>query len=209
MYTAKTPRIVKALYRDLVWKISTPDPVLFLTFDDGPVPEVTPKVLEILKQYNAKATFFCIGDNVKKHPEIYRQILEEGHRTGNHSFNHLNGWKTKNAVYYRNIFKCSEEVNSALFRPPYGKITRSQSAKLKNRFSIIMWDVLSGDFDRSATKEKCLQNVIQSASPGSIIVFHDSIKAADKMLYALPKVLSHYSSIGFSFPALPERIPVK
>lgn len=196
------------MYRDLVWKISTPDPVLFLTFDDGPVPEVTPQVLSILKAYNAKATFFCIGDNVNKHPEIYKDILKEGHTVGNHSYNHLNGWKTKNPVYFRNVMKCSEKVESKLFRPPYGKITRSQSAKLKRNFSIIMWDVLSGDFDSEITKEKCLKNVIQSAQNGSIIVFHDSIKAADKMLFALPEALKYFSEKGFSFRALtPDYLP--
>lgn len=190
------------MYRDLVWKIPTSDPVLFLTFDDGPVPGVTPEVLLILKKYNAKATFFCIGENVEKHPGIYQEIIDNGHKTGNHTYNHLNGWKTKNPVYFRNVLKCTTKVDSLLFRPPYGKITRSQSAKLKRKFSIIMWDVLSGDFDPEITKEKCLKNVIQSAQPGSIIVFHDSIKAADKMLFALPKVLDYYSEKGFSFQPL-------
>lgn len=193
------------MYRDLVWKISTPDPVLFLTFDDGPIPEITPRALSILKEYNAKATFFCIGDNVDKHPEIFNQLLDEGHAIGNHSQNHLNGWKTKNPAYFRNILKCDKKVNSKLFRPPYGKITRSQSEKLKKKFSIIMWDVLSGDFDPKITKEKCLNNVIHSVQNGSIIVFHDSQKAAEKMLFALPKVLDHFSKKGYSFLPITKR----
>jgi len=164
--------------------------------------------LSILKEYNAKATFFCIGNNVQKNPEIFRQIIDEGHSVGNHSQNHLNGWRTKNPVYFRNVMKCAEEVDSKLFRPPYGKITRSQSAKLKRKFSIIMWDVLSGDFDPEISREKCLQNVIQSAQSGSIIVFHDSIKAADKMLFALPEVLRYFSSKGFSFRPLNQNNPV-
>lgn len=187
------------MYHDLEWKISTPGRDLFITFDDGPIPDITPEVLTILKQYEAKATFFCIGDNVRKHPEVFQQVNAAGHSIGNHTYHHLNGWKTPLNEYLRNTLMCSQLVRSALFRPPYGRITRQQARVLRNRYRIIMWDVLSGDFDHSISYEKCLQNVIGNAQEGSVIVFHDSQKAADRMLYALPRVLEHFSEKGFRF----------
>lgn len=199
MYTARTPKLVKALYHDLEWEIPGTDRGIFLTFDDGPIPEITPQVLEILDRYHAQATFFCIGDNVRKHPDIYTQLIAKGHAVGNHSYNHLKGWKTENELYFENVARCAKLVDSKLFRPPYGKITRSQSKILKAQYRIIMWSVLSGDFDPSISKEKCLENVIRNTKTGSVIVFHDSLKAAEKMLYALPKVLSHFSERGFKF----------
>jgi len=191
------------LYQDLEWSIPVSGPELFITFDDGPIPEITPRVLEILKAYNAKATFFCIGENVRKHPEIYRQILEEGHRTGNHTQHHINGWKTNKINYLRQSLLCSHYVQSDLFRPPYGRISRAQAKALKSRFRIIMWDVLSMDYDKRISREKCLDNVVKNAGPGSIIVFHDSHKAADNMLHALPAMLDHFSKKGFRFNAIP------
>ncbi len=192
--------------------MSRTDPNLFLTFDDGPIPEVTPQILSILKKYNAKATFFCIGENVKKHPEIFRQILEHGHSVGNHTYNHLNGWKTSNDDYFENILKCDEALKfefrisksafSNLFRPPYGRIKLSQVRKIKKKFRVIMWDVLSEDYNKEISGEKCFQNVVSSASNGSIIVFHDSEKARERVLYALPKVMEHFSKLSFSFKAI-------
>jgi peptidoglycan-N-acetylglucosamine deacetylase len=202
MYTIKPPKIVKALYHELEWRINTNKPEIFLSFDDGPVPEITPAVLKILNEYNAKATFFCIGHNVDKYPGIYKSILEDGHTTGNHTYNHLNGWKTPRFTYLRNTLQCAELVKTSLFRPPYGKISRAQARAIRSRYRVIMWDVLSGDFDKNITKEKCLHNVIANTSAGSIIVFHDSYKAADKVLYALPRVLEYFSNKGFSFRSI-------
>lgn len=202
MYTAKTPHIVKALYHDLEWKISTPGRDLFITFDDGPIPEVTPEVLKILHQFRAKATFFCIGDNVRKHPDVFQEVKQNGHAIGNHTYHHLNGWKTPLREYLRNTLQCDELVRSKLFRPPYGRITRQQARVLRSRYRIIMWDVLSADFDQSISYDRCLQNVLNHAEAGSVVVFHDSLKAADRMLYALPRVLEHFSEKGFSFRSL-------
>lgn len=187
----------------MVWSLPSETPSIFLTFDDGPNPEVTPIVCSLLDKYNAKATFFCVGDNVKKYPKIYQQVIDAGHSIGNHTFNHLNGWKTKNRPYYKNILKASEWIDSKLFRPPYGKITRIQSRAIRSKYDIIMWDVLSGDFDPKINGQKCAANVINNASEGSIIVMHDSIKAAHTMLDALPKILDHFSSLNYCFRALP------
>lgn len=173
---------------------------LYLTFDDGPIPEVTPWVLETLSQYAGKATFFCIGDNVRKHPAIYQRIREEGHAVGNHTFNHLNGWKTSRDAYLENVGKCAELVDSSLFRPPYGRIRRKQAQRLvaaDNRYRIIMWDVLSGDFDTGLSPEKCLRNVLKHTENGSIVVFHDSLKAERRLRYVLPRALQYWQEKEF------------
>jgi len=214
LYTAKTPKLAKWLFPSLVWEFSGTTKQLFLTFDDGPIPEVTPWVLEQLAIYNAKATFFCIGDNVQKHPEIFEQLVENGHAIGNHTQQHINGWKVSKDMYISNTIAAKEtiennlkneaEVTSLLFRPPYGKITPQLSKRIqKLGYKIIMWDVLSGDFDKDLSPEKCLSNVIDNTKTGSIIVFHDSLKAFDKLQYALPKVLKHFHELGYTF----ERIP--
>jgi peptidoglycan/xylan/chitin deacetylase (PgdA/CDA1 family) len=204
--------VLKKLFGSLVWRIPTNDPVLFLTFDDGPIPEITPWVLELLKQYQAKATFFCIGDNVRKHPDIYKQVIEQGHVIGNHTFHHLNGWTTGNKKYFDDIDKCASLLKkqasasnnvSDLFRPPYGKIRPTQLARLKKQYRIIMWDVLSKDYDTSLSGEQCIQRVVKQAKPGSIIVFHDSLKAAPRLKIALPKVLSYFNEKGYRFLDLP------
>ncbi|HYG50590.1 MAG TPA: polysaccharide deacetylase family protein [Flavobacteriales bacterium] len=189
MYVSKTPAVVKALYSSLVWNMPRHTNNVYLTFDDGPHPQITADVLTQLEQYNAKASFFCIGNNILKFPEVFKQVAAKGHAIGNHTFNHVNGWKTANRDYYRNILKCQELMQTKLFRPPYGKITREQTRVVSTRFDIIMWDVLAGDFDLRVNGEKCLDNVIKNIRPGSIVVFHDSEKAAEKMLYALPRVL--------------------
>jgi peptidoglycan/xylan/chitin deacetylase (PgdA/CDA1 family) len=207
MYLVKTPRLIQNLFPNYTWNIKTEDKVLYLTFDDGPIPEITPWVLDQLAQYNAKATFFCVGENVEKHPSVFQQVLSAGHAVGNHTFNHLSGWGTDNIPFFHNIRHCAHLVNSTLFRPPYGRLTPAQTQFLTRHYRIVMWDVLSGDFDQNLSKETVLQNVINSAKAGSIIVFHDSLKAADKMQYALPKVLEYFSQRGYRFEALKGVIP--
>ena len=184
---------------------------IYLTFDDGPTPEVTEWVLDVLKNHDIKATFFCIGNNIEKHPELFKKVQSEGHTIANHTFNHLNGWHTQNAAYLENITATEKAIlahsenpgQTTLFRPPYGKIKRAQVNEVRKRgYRIIMWDVLSADFDRSITPQKCLDNVIQNTREGSVIIFHDSIKAFPNMEYALPKAIEYLKGKGFKFEAL-------
>ena len=209
MYLVHTPQYVQALFPGLTWKMQTDHKSIYLTFDDGPIPEVTPWVLETLAKYNAKATFFCVGDNVKKYPGIYEQVVEGGHTVGNHTLNHLSGWSTENISYFHNIRHCARIVQSGLFRPPYGKLRPSQIQFLQRHYQIIMWDVLSADFDKDITPEACFQNVIQNAEQGSIVVFHDSLKAETNLRYALPLVLEYFSKQGYTFSALKNDEPVR
>jgi peptidoglycan/xylan/chitin deacetylase (PgdA/CDA1 family) len=205
-YRVKSPWILRdILYRKLVWRMPTDDkPAVYLTFDDGPHPIATPFVLDTLKGYNAKATFFCIGKNVDEQPEIYRNIQEQGHTIGNHTQNHLNGWKTDNDNYIKNVDIAARKIKSNLFRPPYGRITRGQIKALRNKpYIIYMWDVLSGDFDTNLTPEQCLKNVLNNIEPGSIIVFHDSEKAWPRMCYALPEVLKYCTEKNWQLRSLP------
>ena len=202
MYFVKTPWWLKRLYPGLTWDIASKNKDLFLTFDDGPHPVATPFVLDVLKQYNAKATFFCIGKNIVQYPEIYDRICKEGHRIGNHTYDHLNGWKTRDDVYYKNVLQAKEVIESDLFRPPYGRITKAQVRQISPLFKIIMWDVLSGDFDVDLSTEKSLQYVTRKSKPGSIIVFHDSEKAFRILQYVLPEVLQFFKDKGYSFKAI-------
>jgi len=205
MYLIKTPFWLRWLYPGLVWRKISAKPVIYLTFDDGPIPEVTPFVLSVLERYDAKATFFCIGDNIRKHPGIFQKLIEGGHAIGNHTFNHLKGWKTKDEVYLENFKLCDNLTKSKLFRPPYGRIKRSQVSKLKDEFSglqIVMWDVLSGDFDLNLSPDKCLKNVLKATEAGSIVVFHDSLKACERLEYVLPRALEFWKKKGYSFEAL-------
>ena len=201
-YFVKTPRWLMKWYPSCIWKMPIQEKVIYLTFDDGPHSVATPFVLDTLKRFGAKATFFCIGKNVLAQPAIYHRIIAEGHAVGNHTFNHLNGWKTADAIYMENIVKAKQYIDASLFRPPYGKITPFQLkllAKKNFKLTPVMWSVLSGDFDVKCTKESCLQNVLKSAHNGSIIVFHDSEKAYDKMKYALPKLLEYFQLKEFRF----------
>ncbi|HTI61206.1 polysaccharide deacetylase family protein [Mucilaginibacter sp.] len=205
MYLVKTPWLLKRLYPSLLWNNSRSSTCIYVTFDDGPIPIVTPFVLNILKQYQAKATFFCIGDNVKKHPDIFEQVKNAGHAIGNHTFNHLKGWKTDDRTYLDNFLKADELAGSNLFRPPYGRIKRSQIKLLREAkpgLKIVMWDVLSGDFDINLSPEDCLRNVLKYTQPGSIIVFHDSLKAFDRLQYVLPKSMEEWSRRGWEFGSL-------
>jgi len=206
-YLVKTPWILKKIYPDYLWSIDTKEKALYLSFDDGPHPMATPFVLQQLKRYDALATFFCIGKNVVTHHEIYKQILDEGHAVGNHTFNHLNGWKTKDDIYLKDVANASHYIDSNLFRPCYGRITSFQAKNLKpvmkgQQPTIVMWDVLSADFDESLTPENCLANVILKSEPGSIVVFHDSEKAFPRLEYALPRVLNYFAGKGYSFKSL-------
>ncbi|MCC9137503.1 polysaccharide deacetylase family protein [Pontibacter silvestris] len=185
---------------------------LFLTFDDGPIPEVTPWVLEQLEKYQAKATFFCVGDNLVKHPEVAQLVLEAGHKLANHTQNHLKGWQTELQKYVQNVEICQQQlqnifpsaslVKKKLFRPPYGRISKQQAAQLRDKYELIMWDVLTNDYDASLSPEKCLKKSIRYTQSGSIIVFHDSLKAKRNMMYALPRFLEHFTSLGYSFETL-------
>jgi peptidoglycan/xylan/chitin deacetylase (PgdA/CDA1 family) len=182
--------------------MSVREKALYLTFDDGPIEHVTPWVLDTLKKFDVKATFFCVGDNVRKNRDIYSRILDEGHAVGNHTYNHVNGWKTDTHSYFENIGLCAQEVSSRLFRPPYGRLKRQQYESIVNHYRIVMWDVLSGDFDAATSEEKCLQNVIRYSRNGSIIVFHDSVKAERNMKYALPRTIEYFLDKDYSFRKL-------
>lgn len=202
MFLPKSPKIIKALYSQLTWEIPNTENKIYLTFDDGPTPEITGWTLDVLKQFNVKATFFCLGQNVEKYPKIYQRILDEGHAVGNHSYSHPSGWKTNDVDYFDDVEKSQKLINSKLFRPPYGRITKSQAKQLKEQYNIIMWSVLSGDFDVKTTPEKCLDNVLKNTESGAIIVFHDSEKAAPNLKYALPKVIENLLDKGFVFEKL-------
>jgi peptidoglycan/xylan/chitin deacetylase (PgdA/CDA1 family) len=202
MYLVRTPSIIKPVAKDFIWNIPTTEKVIYLTFDDGPTPGVTDQALDLLLQYSAKATFFCLGKNVASNPELYQRIKEEGHTIGNHSWDHPDGWKTHDISYYKNVIRADQIIESSFFRPPYGRIKLNQAKVLKKRFQLIMWTVLSADFDASVTPEICLQNVINNVDQGSIIVFHDSEKAKRNMLYALEESLKFFTEEGYTFRAI-------
>lgn len=205
MYLVKSPLLLKWYYPSLVWNKSRTNKVVYLTFDDGPIPVVTDFVLNTLKTFQCKATFFCIGDNITKHPAVFEQIKQEGHAIGNHTFNHLKGWKTDNKTYIENFLSCQQLTQTNLFRPPYGRIRKSQIRQLKEinpQLNIIMWDVLSGDFDPSLAPQKCYENVIKHTRNGSIIVFHDSLKAFERLQVALPAALQYLTGQGYHFHTL-------
>jgi peptidoglycan/xylan/chitin deacetylase (PgdA/CDA1 family) len=219
MIPFQTPFFLPWLFPDLVWRIPTKEKKIFLTFDDGPVPGPTEFVLTTLKKFDARATFFCIGDNVRKHPTVFKQIAEAGHSIGNHTFNHLRGWNYSTKDYLANVESCTSQIVSCynsqsivnsrqgtvdgqLFRPPYGRITRNQIRSLKENYKIIMWDVLTQDYFQSMSPERCLNGSIKATRPGSIIVFHDSLKAERNLNYTLPWYLDYFSKQGFVFSAL-------
>ena len=201
-YFIKTPWLVKKLFPNYTWSLPSTNREVYLTFDDGPHKEITPWVLNELKQYNALASFFCIGKNVLQNPDVYQNILAQGHAVGNHTQNHLNGWKVNANEYINDIKEASKNIETNLFRPPYGRIKQKHlkgiNAVMNNQCKIIMWDVLSGDFDRNISKEKCLQNVIENVEAGSIVVFHDSEKAYPNLKYVLPKVLQYLTDNKYS-----------
>lgn len=205
-YWIKTAYLIKKIFSDYLWDIPNTEQKIYLTFDDGPTPIITDWVLDELKKNQAKATFFCIGKNISEHRNIFLRCLQEGHSIGNHSNDHLRGWNTSTKDYIENIELCASKIPRnipLLFRPPYGKIKKSQSrALLQSRYKIIMWDVLSADFDQSITPEQCLENVLQHVQSGSIVVFHDSVKAFKNLQYTLPKSLEILKQRGFVFEAI-------
>lgn len=199
---------MRALYPDFLWRIPTKEKEIYLTFDDGPIPEITEFVLEELAKFNAKATFFCIGDNIAKHQNVFQQVVNQGHTIGNHTFNHLKGWNTENGEYLKNFDLCQVEIdkneiqNRRLFRPPYGRIKRNQAKEILKTHEIVMWDVLTADYDQNITQEQVLKKTLQHTEQGSIVLFHDSIKASRNMKYVLPRVLEHFSERDFVFKKL-------
>ena len=204
-YLVKTPRLLKAVYNSCIWHVNNNANSVYLTFDDGPHPTITPFVLDVLNKYNAKATFFCIGKNVIENPEIYQRIINEGHAIGNHTHNHCNGWKVDSLEYIDNITQAANYIQSNLFRPPYGRITASEIKGIYKKnpdMKIVMWDVLTGDFDINLTPEKCLKHAVNSTKPGSIIVFHDSEKAFKRLEYSLPRFLKHCQENGWQLKKL-------
>ena len=196
------PDLLRPFLGKLIWRKSSSSKVIYVTFDDGPVPEVTPLVLDMLDKYNVKATFFCVGENVQKYPELYDELLKRGHKTGNHTFNHIKGSSFATDEYVANIEKASEYIDSNLFRPPYGRIKRSQRKKLQSQYDIIMWDLVTHDYNQKLTEESIFRNVKRYSRNGSIVVFHDSIKAKNNMLSVLPLAIEYWNSHGYSFGVL-------
>ena len=186
----------------LTCEVPSQDKVIYLTFDDGPIPEATPEVLDILEKYGATATFFVVGDNVRKHPGIFELVQQAGHTIGNHTFHHLNGWKTSPGAYAEDVSRCRDFFVSPLFRPPYGRFTPSQYFLLRNDFHFILWSVLSRDFDRKVSPQQCLRNAIHHSRQGSVVVFHDNLKSIEKVRFALPRFLEHFAGMGYRFEGI-------
>ena len=204
-YFIRTPWILRKLYPDYLWRMPGEEKKIYLTFDDGPHAAATPFVLDQLAQYQARATFFCIGKNVLAEPDLYKTVLQQGHRVGNHTQHHLNGWKTADKVYLADVEEAMKFIDSDIFRPPYGKSTRFQLRNIQSAWKLrtVMWDVLSADFDAAVSGENCARNVIKNARAGSIVIFHDSAKALKNLQIALPLVLKYFSEKGFRFEGLP------
>ena len=206
----KTPYLVRKLLSSYTWNRPQEGKKLYLTFDDGPIPEVTPFVLEQLQAHQAKATFFCVGENLVRHQDVAQQVLADGHVLANHTHNHLRGWLTTLPEYVQNVQQCQAELeklqqplgSKKLFRPPHGRMTFKQAAALGDTYELVMWDVLTNDFDASLSPEACLQKALKYTQTGSIIVFHDSLKAKRNMMYALPRFLEHFAARGYTFQTL-------
>lgn len=205
MYFHKTPGLFEILFPFILWRIKTTQKVIYLTFDDGPIPELTPIILDILDDFNAKATFFVVGDNIQKYPELKDLMLAKKHKIANHTFNHLNGWQVNLEDYLSNVKLCEKILpeSNPYFRPPYGKMTWKQAKNVSQSKKIVMWDCLSGDFDSALSPEQCLAASIKSINKGSIIVFHDNLKAKQKIEFVLPAFLAHFSGLGYQFKVLP------
>lgn len=196
------PDLIRPFLGKLVWRRNPSSKVIYLTFDDGPVPEVTPLVLDILDKFNLKATFFCVGENVQKYPELYAEVLKRGHSTGNHTFNHLKGFSVSTEEYIENVEKASKLIDSRLFRPPYGRITSRQKKLLQPNYEIVMWDVLTHDYNKKLPCETILKNIKRYSRNGSIVVFHDSIKAKKNVLNTLVPAIEYWKSENYGFGVL-------
>jgi len=196
------PAILRPFMGKLTWRKNPSEKVIYLTFDDGPAPEVTPLVLDLLDKYNLKATFFCVGENVQKNPETYSEVIRRGHKIGNHTFNHLKGSSASTFEYVENVKKAAEIIVSKLFRPPYGRITYRQRKALRIDYEIIMWDLITHDYNRKFTPETIMENVKRYSRNGSIVVFHDSIKAKDNMMTVLPLAIEYWKAEGYEFGVL-------
>ena len=196
---ARPPKLLQNLLPQCYWSLPNRENKIYLTFDDGPTPEVLPFILKTLDAYKIPATFFCVGENMQKHPDLVKEILKQNHVIGNHTHNHVSGWQTKNATYFENIAACQKVYKSKLFRPPYGRLRVSQANELRKKYKIIMWDVLSYDYDKKVLPEICFRNVIDTTKSGSIIVFHDNIKALKNLEYALPHSIDFLLKKEFVF----------
>lgn len=204
---ARIPSIMTRLFPSRVWRIPATQKLLYLSFDDGPHPTITPKVLDMLTAHGAKASFFCIGDRVKRFPDIYQRIIDEGHAVGNHSFHHLNGWKTNDDDYGNDVENAAKVIDSSLFRPPYGRMKGSQARAISAKgFKTIMWTVLSGDYDKKIGPAECVKRVLNNIEPGFIFLFHDSEKAEKNMLIALEKLLEVSKLKGFRCEKINEKL---
>lgn len=208
-YFHKTPKWIQLVYPELTWKTNSDSKEIYLTFDDGPIPEVTAFVLDELREYEAKASFFCVGENIEKYPKEFNQVINQGHTVGNHTFNHLVGWRTEDEFYDENVERCQFEIekhtgkrNKKLFRPPHGRIKKSQIKRLKREYEIIMWTYLTGDFDSKLNSEICLSNAKKRIANGDVVIFHDSLKAYNNLKYTLPRFLKYFSEQGFQFKSL-------
>lgn len=209
IFLHQTPSLLQAAFPKFSWKKSPVKKIIHLTFDDGPVLEATPLVLHYLREFDARATFFCVGENIIKYPEVFHQVLKEGHSVGNHTYHHLNGWRTSNHTFLNDVAKCQELLNphlgvetKPLMRPPYGRIKRKQWRALIKEYDVVMWDVLSGDFSEKIDTAICLKKTIKYTQNGSIVLFHDSLKTIHKLRVILPEFLEHFSQLGFSFQGL-------
>lgn len=196
------PNVLRKMYKQCVWRMPANGKKVYLTFDDGPIEDLTPWIADYLKKYNIKGTFFCVGDNVAKNPGIYKRLIDDGHSIGNHTYNHLKGFYTGNETYFDNVAKCDAVMKTNLFRPPYGQLKFSQERVLAKKYKIILWDILSYDYSQTLSPEKCLQNAVKYTRPGSIIVFHDNIKAEKNVTYALPRAIDQLLDKGFEFDSI-------
>ncbi|MFT4202692.1 MAG: polysaccharide deacetylase family protein [Chitinophagaceae bacterium] len=205
MYLIKLPRWIQGFYPNRLFQYDADEKVIYLTFDDGPNPATTPFILDSLAQHNAKGSFFCIGKNVALHDDLFRKIKQNGHLVANHTYHHLNGWEENEHTYLNDFAQADKLIESDFFRPPYGRMRKKQEHLLLQKrasLKVVMWSVLSGDFDTHITGEQCWHNVQKHTDAGDIIVFHDSDKARERLEYALPKTLEHFSPLGFRFDVL-------
>jgi len=202
MWIEQLPRFMRAIYPLATWRMSSHEKVIYLTFDDGPIPEVTPWVLDILDKYNIKATFFCVGENVMRYPDLYQELHRRGHRTGNHTYNHMRGFTTTSKTYMANVEKAAQYIDSDLFRPPHGGLRKFQYWEVRMKYKVILWDVISRDYDKDVPEAKVLRIVKKYTRNGSIIVFHDSLKAERNMRYAMPRAVEYLLQQGYEFRTL-------